>query len=163
MAAAFDQIRQREPAARLLLAGYCNVAVEELVQEPGAVYRSGRLAADQVGLYLSACNVCWLPLTDSGANRGRFPMKLNDYMSAGRPVVATTVGDVPLVVQRGQFGLTTPDEPAALAGAVLDLLGDPDTVAEMGRRARCVAEKEYAWEGIAGSLIPFYEQVLERT
>lgn len=161
MAAAFDRIREQEPSARLLLAGYCNIAVEELLQQPGAVLRSGRISGDQVGLYLSACNVCWLPLTDSGANRGRFPMKLNDYMSAARPVVATRVGDMPLVVERGRFGIITPDEPEELASAVLDLLHNQERAAEMGRRGRRLAETEFTWEGIAADLILFYERVLE--
>jgi glycosyltransferase involved in cell wall biosynthesis len=57
------------------------------------IFRTGPLAYDQINPYLSACDVCWLPLCDSGANRGRFPFKLGDYMAVGKPVVATAVGD----------------------------------------------------------------------
>lgn len=160
MAQAFDVIRQREPRARLLLAGYCNIDVARLVAEPGAVIRSGHIDYGQVSLYLSACDVCWLPLRDSGANRGRFPLKLNDYMAVGKPVAATAVGDVPELVQRGGFGVVCGDEPAALAEGVLTLLSDRAGREALGRRGRALAEGEFRWEQIADRLAGFYQHVL---
>ncbi len=93
MAAAFNILRETFPEARLLVAGYCNVPVEKLVDDPDAVIRTGPIRFDEISLYLSACDVCWLPYRDSGANRGRFPAKLYDYMAIGKPVVATDIGD----------------------------------------------------------------------
>jgi glycosyltransferase involved in cell wall biosynthesis len=160
MARSFDQIHHQEPAARLMLAGYCNIPVEELVHDPTAVVRTGPIPYDQVGHYLSACNVCWLPLADSGANRGRYPLKLNDYMAAGRPVVATAVGDVPELIHWGQFGLVTRDRPDELAEAVIALFRAPEKAEEMGHRARLLAEEELTWDKVSDSLLSFYRRVL---
>jgi glycosyltransferase involved in cell wall biosynthesis len=160
MARSFDQIHHQEPGARLVLAGYCNIPVEELVRDPTVVVRTGPIPYHQVGHYLSACNVCWLPLADSGANRGRYPLKLNDYMAAGRPVVATDVGDVPELIHRGRFGLVTRDRPDELAEAVITLFRAPEKAEEMGRRARLLAEDEFTWDKVSDSLLSFYRRVL---
>jgi glycosyltransferase involved in cell wall biosynthesis len=160
MARAFDRIHEVEPSARLMLVGYCNVAVEKLVSQPEAVWRTGRVRYDEIARYLSACDVCWLPLKDSGANRGRYPLKINDYMAVGRPVVATAVGDVAELVRRGGFGVLVADEPDDLASQVLTLLRDPERRDGMGRRAREMAETEFTWDRISGELERFYQRVL---
>lgn len=163
MAQAFDQICRREPMARLLLVGYCNIAVEDLVAAPNAVKRSGHISYSEINHYLAACDVCWLPMRDSGANRGRFPLKINDYMAVGRPVVTTAVGDVAELVRRGKFGLLAEDHPDDLARQVLALLRDPERCEAMGRRARRLAETEFTWDQIGGKLEGFYQQVLAET
>jgi glycosyltransferase involved in cell wall biosynthesis len=135
--------------------------VETLVKEPGAVRRTGPIAYDKINCYLSACDICWLPLRDSGANRGRYPLKINDYMAVGKPVVATDVGDVADLIRRGEFGLLAPDRPDELAQQVIALLRNPAQREIMGRRARRLAESELTWEQVSGRLERFYQQILE--
>ena len=159
MAQAFDALRQREPQARLLLAGYCNVAMEKLVTAPEAVIRTGKLDFAEINRYLAACDVCWLPLCDSGANRGRFPLKINDYMAIGRPVVATGVGDVLDLITRGEFGVISQAEPVDLAEKVSELVRDPERGAVLGRNGRALAEREFRWDQIADRLAAFYQRV----
>ncbi|MBN1273078.1 MAG: glycosyltransferase family 4 protein [Candidatus Aminicenantes bacterium] len=163
MAQAFDRVRLTEPRAQLLLVGYCNVAVEELVAAPDAVRCTGRIRYDETNRYLAACDICWLPMRDSGANRGRYPLKINDYIAVGRPVVATAVGDVADLVRRGAFGLLASDRPEELAYQTLVLLHDSGRQEIMGRRARQLAEAEFTWDQISGELERFYWQVLEGT
>ncbi len=121
MACAFDRIRSAQPHARLLLIGYVNAPIEQLVAAPEAVLRTGPLDYAALNGYLAACDMCWLPYHDSGANRGRWPLKLNDYMAAGRATVATAVGDVEDVMRRYDIGVLARDTSDDLAHAVLDL------------------------------------------
>ena len=160
MAKAFDHLKQQEPRARLLLAG-CNIRVDQLVAAPQDLIHTGQLAYDQLNPYLSACDVCWLPLCNSGANRGRFPFKLSDYMAVGKPVVATAVGDVVDLVQRGKFGVLCQDTPQDLAEKVMLLLRDPERCELLGQRGREMAEREFRWEQIADRLGEFYQCVLQ--
>ena len=115
-----------------------------------------------IGLTLFYAAICWLPLRDTGANRGRWPLKLNEYMAAGRPVVATAVGDVAILVRKHEIGLLALDRPEDLAEATTQLLGDPARRDCLGRNARQVAEEVLDWALLAERLESFYHDVLSK-
>ena len=160
MAKAFDQIHGKRPDSRLLLVGYCNVAMEGLVRAPEAVIRTGPVSYQGLVDNLVAADLGWLPLRNSGANRGRSPLKLSDFMAAGRPIVATDVGDLGALLRREPIGRLAPDEPGALAEAVLSLLADEQEREQLGRNARQVAETKLAWSLMAERLEQFYLQIV---
>lgn len=65
------------------------------------------------------------------------PAKLWEYMAAGRPVVHAGEGEAVRILRENDVGVTVPPEdPAALAGAIRNLIGDPDGSRELGERAR---------------------------
>ena len=161
MAQAFDLIHAAQPRSRLLLIGYVNAPVEQMMKNPQSVIRTGELDYAQLNAYLSACDICWLPYCNSGANRGRWPLKLNDYMAAGRPTVATAVGDVAESMREYEIGILTEDTADALAGAVLALRTDLELCARFGRNARHVAEQAFAWQLRAAELEIFYANILK--
>jgi colanic acid biosynthesis glycosyl transferase WcaI len=72
------------------------------------------------------------------------PSKLYSILAAGRPVlaVAASNSDAARIVTESGCGLAAdPDDPAAVAAAIRELRGDPARLAEMGRRAREIANK----------------------
>jgi glycosyltransferase involved in cell wall biosynthesis len=160
MAKAFNSIQAALPSARLLLIGYVNVPVESMVHTPAHVIRTGTVDYSVLNRYLAACDICWLPLCDSGANRGRWPLKLNDYMAAGRATVATAVGDVTEVLRVYDVGVLAKPVPDDLAAAAIDLLDDPARSARLGEEARRVAETVFDWRLRAAELEAFYGRVL---
>jgi glycosyltransferase involved in cell wall biosynthesis len=83
-------------------------------------------------------------------------------MALGRPVVATAVGDVVELLQRGDFGLLCQDNPRDLAEKTLILLRDPRRGELMGQRGRELAEREFRWEQISVRLSEFYQRTLQR-
>jgi glycosyltransferase involved in cell wall biosynthesis len=79
----------------------------------------------------------------------------------GKPVIATTVGGIPDVVDNGLTGLLVPPaDPRSLAGAIVDLLSDHRARREMGRRARQKADGALSWTGIAQRTLRVYEEAL---
>ena len=64
-----------------------------------------------------------------------FPYATLEAMGAGKPVVATAVGGLP--EQLGDWGvLVEPQNPKALAAALIDLIDDPSEQARLGAGAR---------------------------
>ncbi|MCS7109371.1 MAG: glycosyltransferase family 4 protein [Candidatus Micrarchaeota archaeon] len=81
--------------------------------------------------------------------------------SFGKPVITTNVGEFPELVSDAGCGLTVPPEnPKALAEAIVKLLKDPALRREMGRNALRKAE-ELSWSNIAKMHMKVYGEVLD--
>jgi len=69
----------------------------------------------------------------------------------GLPVVAGDTGGVSDAVVDGETGLlVTPEDPAAIASAIIRLLSDPDLAAQLGVAGRARVLKDFTWEQVAG-------------
>jgi len=153
---AFAQVRKSYPEALLILIGNPKV---ELPPQPDII-RTGFLPTPELNLYLCACDVLCLPLTDTQANRGRWPSKLGDYFAAGRPVAACGVGDVPSTIQETGAGLFSQPLPDDFATKILHLLADPGLQAQLGTNARQAAESQYNWASLTGQVAALYNRLL---
>lgn len=77
---------------------------------------------------MRACDIVLVPSRKEG-----FCLSAIEAMALGRPVVATNVGGLPEVVADGVTGiLVPPDDPAALADAIQQLLHHPERAVAMG-------------------------------
>jgi glycosyltransferase involved in cell wall biosynthesis len=160
MAAAFDQVRAARPDARLLVLGYTNVAIEALVAEPAAVLRSGPLSAAELRQGLRACDLGWAPLSDTGANRGRWPLKISSYMELGLPMVTTDIGDLGPFFARYPAGVAAPPVPQAIADTTLALLDDPARRDALGTSGRSLATGELSWARVTDGVERVYQKLL---
>jgi glycosyltransferase involved in cell wall biosynthesis len=106
----------------------------------------GWLEESEAAEHLAAASVALFPFDDTLVNRTRSPMKLLDLMAAGLPVVGEAVGEVAEVVDDGVTGrLVKPGDGAAMAAAVIDLLGDEARRREVGRAAQARVADSYSW------------------
>ena len=93
-----------------------------------------------------------------------FPVTIVEAMLAGIPVVATDVGSVDEAVSPGLTGwIVPPEDPPALAAAIGEALADPAASAEMGARARRVAEARFTIDSTVEAYLAMYDDVLDRT
>ena len=91
------------------------------------------------------------------------PQFLFQILAMGKPVIATEVGGIPEVVTSGVNGLLVPPEdPAALAKAIVQVLGDPETARRLGEKGRRLVEQEYTVEKMAEKVYRVYQKVYER-
>ena len=89
------------------------------------------------------------------------PIKLLNYMAAGRPAVLFASTASAGIVHRQHAMLASPDTPQALATEMLALLDDPQLREDIGRRARDFVRVHHAREAIAGQVSRCYERVLQ--
>ena len=140
-----------------------------MVGEPGCtipgdledrVTVTGRVPLDDMLDWLSACDILALPLSDTIANRGRWPSKINEYVAVGRATVACDVGDVADLLRDNDIGLLVKPDPADFAARMDELLRDPARAGAMGAKARETAKTTYSQEAIADKLESFYREAI---
>jgi glycosyltransferase involved in cell wall biosynthesis len=110
---------------------------------------------------LSCADVFVLPFRDKIANVGRWPNKICDYMSLGRPTVSNGVGELKTLFQRRRIGLIAGETPEDMAAKILELLHDPALQEELGATARKVAIEEFSWPVIVDRLETCYSAALK--
>ncbi|MDQ4071215.1 MAG: glycosyltransferase [Actinomycetota bacterium] len=99
----------------------------------------------------------------SSRNEGT-PVSLIEAAAAGRPVVATRVGGVPLVVQAGVTGyLVRPGDAAEMAASLSRLLADPWQREQMGAAARRHAREQFSQERLLTEISALYTDLLSAT
>ena len=86
--------------------------------------------------------------------RGTSPNKFFDYLAAGRPVLINYPGWLADVVREFDCGWAVPpDDAGAFADALVHAADRRSTVAEMGRRARALAERRFARDVLADHFV----------
>jgi glycosyltransferase involved in cell wall biosynthesis len=131
-------------------------------------YVSERGIADRVRLTgyvddprpsLAAMDVVALPtLQDS------FPFSVLDGLAIGKPVVTTTVGDLPLAVKDGRNGfLVPPGEVAPLMQALERLVSDRAMRTEFGLQGRETIREHFSPAAMSRNLAALYHEVLDGT
>lgn len=79
----------------------------------------------------------------------------------GKPVVATTVGGLPAMVEDGVTGyLVPPKDEAALADAIVRIMSDSQLRRKMGDQARRKAQEEYGADNVARVTLDVYRRAI---
>lgn len=160
MADAFHIVQEQIPMAQLLLIGQHKTNIAAHFSIPTDVVETGFVSQEEMNLYLAACDLLWLPLKNTLANRGRWPMKINDYMASGRAVVSTDVGDLAGLFQEPYpIGVLSKDNPDQFAEKSLSLLKNIEMRHQYGRNGRFLAETQFDWSHVTEQLENFYWRI----
>ncbi len=145
--AAAQKVLVRCPDARLVLAGgrpdqiaAARAQVERIGIGPAVTF-AGQRAAEEIPLFLDAADVLVSPRS-TGTNT---PLKIYQYLRAGRPIVATRLLTHTQVLNDEVAILTEPTAEDFAAG-ILAALSDTVRARGVGDRARELAETKYSYE-----------------
>jgi glycosyltransferase involved in cell wall biosynthesis len=112
----------------------------ELARELGVADRLelvGMVKRDELPQRLRAARVLVLPRPDAPFSRAGLPTKLGEYLAAGRPVVVSSVGDIPSYLRDGVDAyLCAPGDVPGFAARLAHVLDHPVEAAEVGLRGR---------------------------
>ncbi len=122
----------------------------------GSVDFTGKVSLEELVRYYATAEVAVVPSLYEG-----FGLPAAEAMACGLPVVATTAGALPEVVEDGRSGiLVPPRDHYALAGAIKCLLKDEPLRRAMGEEGRRRVERNFTWEEAARKTLAVYREVL---
>lgn len=158
---AFAIVRQACTDARLIVAGSGSglAALEDLARQlglAGTVQFTGQVEnAALAGLY-QACDVVLNP-----SLVGDMPISVLEALACAVPVVSTIAGGISVLLEDDVTALlVAPNDPPAMAQAVLSLLRDRAKATRIGA-AGCAHVRQYGWNQVAPRLLAQYRRVLQ--
>lgn len=162
----FALVLPKVPNARLFLVGDgpARSRVEQKITALGisqAVRITGMMAHEHIPEILSIADVTAVPYPQLPQELWFSPLKLYEYMAAGKAIVASKSGQIATVLQHGQNGLLVePGNTRALAEAITALLSDAAERARLGENARRQAAANHSWQHYVQQLEDIYCHVL---
>ena len=157
---AIPLVRARIPETMFVLVGAENgkgLALRyqaEALLKAGAVRIVDRRPRHEIPSYLGLADV----LVSPRSHGGNLPLKIFDYLAAGRPIVATDIPTHRTVLNEERAVLVSSGT-EALAAGIVRLLRDPELAASMAHEARRYAETHLGWSRFVESLSSLYEDV----
>jgi glycosyltransferase involved in cell wall biosynthesis len=158
---ALHRISSRHPDAHVVVAGRGEQEAA-LLEQAGSLGLRDRvhllgLRAD-IPRLLAAADVFVLPSISEG-----LPIAILEAMFAGRPIIASDVGDLRYALDDGRAGRLVPpaDEPA-LAAALHDLLSNPPAARALGEQARLRANAEFQLDTMVARYVALYRRAMAR-
>ena len=114
-----------------------------------------------MGLIYAAASALLVSLRDEPIFAMTIPSKVQGYLAAGRPVIASLNGEGARVIPRGKRGICVPGgDSDALAAAITKLFHlDKDARRELGENGRLYAEQHFSLDRLALELIRRLESV----
>lgn len=154
---AYLLVRQAHPDARLVMAG-------DFSQRPNFVERAtaeavifpGRVAHDDLPAYYQLATVYAHSSSYEGLGK-----VLIEALAAGTPVVATRSDGPCAVVDHGTTGLLVDHTPAALAGAICDLLDDPARARVMGAAGQRDMLARFDYDRMLDAIVESFRHTIE--
>ena len=115
----------------------------------------GRVPPPEVPIYLRALDVCAMPHPATQQfSRYTSPLKLFEYMAAGRAIVASDLPGWSDVVVDGETALLCPpDDIESWTAALLRLRDDPRLCARLGETAREKVLADFTWSARAEKIL----------
>lgn len=159
---ALDQLNQ--PDLRLVIVGGRKPDGYEddlMARWPQWLIKLPRFPLDQMADVVAAAHIVVVPQRDTPTAQAQFPIKLTDGMAMAKPILSTTVGDIPKIL--GDTGyLVAPHAPNQLVAMLQTILDNPEQAAIRGRLARERCIRHYSVDAMAETLRPLIYQCLKR-
>ncbi|GBD95998.1 MAG TPA: glycosyltransferase [Nitrospirae bacterium] len=106
---------------------------------------------------LSSFDLMVLPSSE----REGLGLAIIEAMAAGKPVVATSIGGVPEVIEDGKNGLLVPPgDSSSLAEAMLSVLENREKAKEMGRKGREVVKEKFSARVMLKKIANLYQSLI---
>jgi glycosyltransferase involved in cell wall biosynthesis len=157
---AFSHVHRQHPTARLVVVG-------DGPQRPALEQQARKLGLGEVVTFtgwvegardlMPACDLIAVPSRWEG-----FGLVTLEAMGHACPLIVSQTSALPEIVVDGETGLhVPPEDPAALAGAINDLLADPETARAFGRAGYERLVTVFSVEKMVQATLDVYRDVMD--
>jgi glycosyltransferase involved in cell wall biosynthesis len=153
---AMPALWEADPELRLTIAGEGEVADHPLLADPRVEARFEHVPEEALPGLFAAATCLVLPYRQ--ASQSGVGSLAREH---GRPVVATRVGGLPELITPDWGRLVAPEDPAALATAIAEVIETPGLAEKMGR-AGAESLGESSWRSVAETTLAAYRKHLPR-
>jgi glycosyltransferase involved in cell wall biosynthesis len=153
----FEHLRATAAAldrGTLVLVGRANTSIDPVLDSP-RVHWLGQRPYGTIPAYLQAFSCCLVPFARNRLTDGVNPIKLREYLAAGRPTVATAMPEILPYADVVEVA----DGAEEFARAVVRSL-DPAVDDEQARRRRQARVASESWDTAAAQIAPLLERAL---
>ena len=163
---AFYKIAKDYPKLKLYLIGgwnYDTPAHQELIKElelDDCVYWVGEYPRDTIPSIICNAKLLVLPRPDSKQAQGGFPTKLGEYLATGRPVCATTVGEIPEYLEdKKSVFFAKPGSVTSFVNSMSNALKNDEQANNVGEQGKKAAELYFNKKTQSKTLYNFLKQL----
>ena len=152
---AFASIAKKYPNLKLVMVGD-NSNMEEIRE---TLYTISKLALEEKVIFTGFVERAMMPVIlcnaqilvvskpDIEQNSGNFPIKIGEYLATGVPIVATTVGEIPLFIKDGESGfLAEPGSVISFAAKMQEALDNPGRAKSIGIEGKRIAQEMFDYK-----------------
>ena len=122
---------------------------------------AGYISYDKIPAIVGAADICVACFDNNDAAKAKSPLKIAEYLAAGKPIVASNVGEAPWMIENCGI-VTEPENPIELAEGILSYTADPNRRRSDGLKARQRALDFFTWEKGTETLLKAYTRCLQQ-
>lgn len=158
--AAIPHVREEVPDVTFVLVGADQGGGTTVERAHADLVRNGALRVvrrqprERIPVFLSLADV----LVSPRAYGDNLPLKIFDYLSAGKPIVATDIPAHRAVLDESRALLTPPWSPE-IASAIVRLLRDQELAGSLATAGRVYAEARFGWFEFVRSVENLYREL----
>jgi glycosyltransferase involved in cell wall biosynthesis len=150
----FPLVRQAIPGAIVSFVGTRPTRTIRALARPGLINVTGFVPS--VYKFVSGATVAFAPMRSGSGTQ----FKVLEAMSAGTPVIGTSLAFAGLAVTDGLHALTA-DSAQDFAGRVIEVMSNPSRYRPMAEAARRLVEERYDWAVTVRALENAYAEAIE--
>jgi len=119
---------------------------------------AGKQPYDSIPKFIAASDICLLPAYNNEVMRNIVPIKMYEYMAAGKPVIATKLPGIMKEFGEGN-GVTYVDRPEDVIKKAVELI-ETGRIKEEGIKARKFVER-YSWDNVVDEFERVLREIVE--
>jgi glycosyltransferase involved in cell wall biosynthesis len=161
-----EQLKRTNPEIIFLIVGdgaeRDRIIGEACQRGLGNVRFIGQQPREKIPAYISASDVCLVPLKKNEIFKTVIPSKMLEFMSCARSIILGVEGQARAILEHGRCGLAIePENSAALTNAILQLAANRAEACEMGKNGREFVIRNFSRAQTAEKYIGVLEEMLQ--